>query len=58
MTQQAFYEQVQRREEYERQQDADATFREALAEKFPQLLAWPGRNEPNLNPPKGAFPWH
>jgi hypothetical protein len=54
---QAFFEQVQRREEYEREHDPDAAFRQALTDKFPQLLAWTGK-EPNLNPPKGEFPWH
>lgn len=26
-------------------EDADGAFREALAEKFPQLRAWPGKKE-------------
>jgi hypothetical protein len=48
---QAFFEQVQRREEWEaahplptaQELDADTSFVAALAEKFPQLRAWPGK---------------
>jgi hypothetical protein len=53
VSQQAFYEQVQRREEWEaahplptaQELDADKAFVAALADKFPQLRAWPGQQK-------------